>query len=101
MIKHSSITPTQLRSLIRSGKLAFAGNQRLKIYGTLSCSSGNRMKKENRVFFKDEDEALEAGFRPCGHCLKIELIRWNGSLYAVIKQPQLVNYLPTIIKEPQ
>jgi methylphosphotriester-DNA--protein-cysteine methyltransferase len=29
------------------------------------------MKKENRVFFKTETEAISAGFRPCGHCMPI------------------------------
>jgi len=30
------------------------------------------MKVENRVFFKDEQEALELGYRPCGHCVPEE-----------------------------
>ena len=80
MIKHSSITPTQLRSLIRSGKLAFAGNQRLKIYGTLSCSSGKRMKRENRVFFENETEANQGGYRPCGHCMKEQYRLWRAAM---------------------
>ena len=54
-----------------------AGNLSLKIYGTLSCKSGKRMKKENRVFFKNEAEAIELGFRPCGHCLRAEYVRWK------------------------
>jgi methylphosphotriester-DNA--protein-cysteine methyltransferase len=77
MIKQTSVTPTQLRSLIRSGKLAFAGNQRLKIYGKLNCSSGKRMKKQNRVFFQNEGEALMAGYRPCGHCLEEKYLVWK------------------------
>jgi methylphosphotriester-DNA--protein-cysteine methyltransferase len=28
------------------------------------------MKKENRVFFEDEAEAINHGFRPCGNCMK-------------------------------
>jgi Metal binding domain of Ada len=49
--------------------ITLAGNKKLKIYGTLQCTSGKRIKKENRVFFKDETEAILLGFRPCGHCL--------------------------------
>jgi methylphosphotriester-DNA--protein-cysteine methyltransferase len=70
MIKHTSITITQWKSLIRSGAVKYAGNQRLKIYGTLHCTSGKRMKRENRVFFTAEAEALKAGYRPCGHCMR-------------------------------
>jgi methylphosphotriester-DNA--protein-cysteine methyltransferase len=54
-----------------------AGNQRLKIYGTLACSSGKRMKKENRIFFKSEEEAIQAGYRPCGHCLNEKYLVWK------------------------
>jgi len=27
------------------------------------------MKKENRVFFSSEQEAINNGYRPCGHCM--------------------------------
>src|SRR5258708_8895898 len=68
MIHHA--THPNIRSLIRAGKIRFGGNKILKIYGTLSCSSGKRMKAENRVFFESEAEARLAGYRPCGHCMK-------------------------------
>jgi methylphosphotriester-DNA--protein-cysteine methyltransferase len=35
------------------------------------------MKPENRVFFRIEEEAVQAGFRPCGHCLKKEYAKWK------------------------
>jgi len=82
MINHTGpgIDPAQrsnqLRSLIRQGLVTLGGNRRLKIYGTLSCSSGKRMKTENRVFFTTEQEALNAGYRPCGHCMRKEYKRW-------------------------
>ena len=28
------------------------------------------MLRGNRVFFADEGAALDAGFRPCGHCMQ-------------------------------
>jgi len=61
--------------MFRKGKLAFAGNVRLRIYGTLRCGSGKRMKKSNRVFFESATEAEDAGYRPCGHCLREEYKR--------------------------
>ncbi|EFA77120.1 hypothetical protein PPL_09874 [Heterostelium album PN500] len=65
--------------LIRSGEITLGGYKKAKIYGLLTCSSGKRMKVENRVFFKSEEEALANGYRPCGHCLKEKHI--NPSCY--------------------
>lgn len=78
MEKHTEISDTALRSAIRSRKINFAGNNKLKIYGMLSCSSGKRMKKENRIFFVSEKEALQNSYRPCGHCMKEEYRRWKN-----------------------
>jgi len=66
----------KLRPLILTGQVTFGGNRQLKIYGTLSCRSGRRMKAANRVFFATEQEAVDAGYRPCGHCLRKEYKRW-------------------------
>ncbi len=68
MIHHTSLTHSIL-GLIKKGEAKFAGNLKLNIYGTLRCSSGKRMKKENRVFFKNEAEAIHFGFRPCKRCM--------------------------------
>jgi len=69
MIRHIELNQS-LFNLIRKEKVKFVGNAKLKIYGTLSCHSGKRMKKENRVFFKSEIEASSLGFRPCKNCMK-------------------------------
>ncbi|WP_208728780.1 Ada metal-binding domain-containing protein [Leptospira selangorensis] len=67
--------------MIRKKKLALAGNLKLKIYGTLSCNSGKRMNKQNRIFFTSEKEAIHLGFRPCRHCLKEKYKVWkNGTV---------------------
>ena len=70
MLLHSVILSGGLGRLIRRKEICLAGNRRLKIYGTLSCRSGKKMKKENRVFFINEEEAIREGYRPCGHCMK-------------------------------
>jgi methylphosphotriester-DNA--protein-cysteine methyltransferase len=70
MIRHSDIPAHELHRLLKSGVFTFAGNRKLKIYGLLKCSSGKRMKKENRVFFTNEREAKNAGYRPCGNCMR-------------------------------
>jgi methylphosphotriester-DNA--protein-cysteine methyltransferase len=77
MIKHSEISDKDLRKLIRQNKIRFAGNEKLKIYGTLRCKSGKRMKKENRVFFISKKEAVKNHYRPCGHCMKNKYQQWK------------------------
>ncbi|MGG5207902.1 Ada metal-binding domain-containing protein [Chryseobacterium sp. MIQD13] len=78
MKKHTEISPAALRSQIRSREINFGGNRKLKIYGLLGCSSGKRMKRENRVFFISEKEALENNYRPCGHCMKMKYNQWKN-----------------------
>jgi methylphosphotriester-DNA--protein-cysteine methyltransferase len=77
---HTEISEVALRSRIRTGKINFGGNKKLKIYGLLSCSFGKRMKKENRVFFISEKEALQNNYRPCGHCMKEKYRLWKHGL---------------------
>lgn len=85
MIKHLMLSNTKfgrlriLKQLINAKEISIGGNPKLKIYGTLNCSSGKRMKVENRVFFKGESEAILAGFRPCGHCMREKYLIWKSS----------------------
>ena len=77
MRTHELLNRKKLKSLLKSEKIKLAGNIRLKIYGLLTCASGKRMKKENRVFFKNETEAIHLGFRPCGHCMYGQYQKWR------------------------
>ena len=79
-IKHIDLSNRELYLKIRQLEIAYAGNQNLKIYGTLQCISGKRMRKENRVFFKTVQQATTLGYRPCGHCLKADYIIWKNGL---------------------
>jgi methylphosphotriester-DNA--protein-cysteine methyltransferase len=36
------------------------------------------MKMENRVFFASEKEAVDEGYRPCGHCMKEQYKLWKA-----------------------
>jgi methylphosphotriester-DNA--protein-cysteine methyltransferase len=36
------------------------------------------MKKENRVFFCFEKEAIKEGYRPCGNCMKSKYKKWGN-----------------------
>lgn len=77
MIQHSQVTDSELKSKIHHQKIHLGGNQKLKIYGLLSCSSGKRMKRQNRVFFTNEKEAIQYKYRPCGHCMKEKYKAWK------------------------
>jgi methylphosphotriester-DNA--protein-cysteine methyltransferase len=84
MILHTDLGQTafahsrQLKKLLDSDIIKLAGNRKLKIYGTLNCSSGKRIKTENRVFFESETEAIATGYRPCGHCMKEAYQKWKA-----------------------
>jgi DNA/RNA endonuclease YhcR with UshA esterase domain len=78
MMRHSEINDACLRNKIRQKEIGLGGNSNLKIYGKLSCTSGKRMKRENRVFFSSEKDAIEQDYRPCGGCLKEKYKVWKN-----------------------
>ncbi len=58
------------------------GNSRAKIYGRLDCRTANRYVSQgtyqkHRVFFANEQDAISAGYRPCGHCMPEEYKAWK------------------------
>lgn len=58
------------------------GHKKLKIYGRLDCPSALRFIAKGqyvkyRVFFKDEETAIAAGFRPCARCMPEEYKLWK------------------------
>ena len=85
MILHASLGTSEMEirrnlgRLIRNGGITLGGYKKAGIYGTLNCRSGKRMKIENRVFFKDEKEAISEGYRPCAHCLPEKYKFWKSN----------------------
>jgi methylphosphotriester-DNA--protein-cysteine methyltransferase len=79
LIKHSAINNAKILKLVKQHKICFGGNEKLKIYGTLRCKAGKRIKKENRVFFVSENEAIQHGYRPCGLCMKQAFQKWKAN----------------------
>lgn len=60
------------------------GHKKKKIYGKLDCPSARRYIEKgqyvkHRVFFKDEETAIAAGYRPCSICMKKEYKLWKDS----------------------
>ena len=61
------------------------GNGAMKIYGRLDCGSALRAIRKygdaypsHRVFFRNETDAVAAGFRPCGNCMKAHYKLWKA-----------------------
>lgn len=78
MIRHDEISGSDLHYKLKQHEICFGGNLKLKIYGILSCASGKKLKRENRIFFSSENEAIKKGFRPCGHCMKEKYQKWKN-----------------------
>ena len=58
------------------------GHKRYKIYGRLDCPNalrhiGNGNYVKHRVFFKDEETAIAAGYRPCYYCMREKYKKWQ------------------------
>lgn len=75
---HTYFSDLQIADLIQSGAITLGGNKNLKIFGTLKCKSGKRMKRQNRVFFKTEQDAISSGYRPCGNCMRKAYNNWQS-----------------------
>ena len=79
MWRHCELVQTELYLKLKQQEILYAGNAQLKIYGRLTCASGKRMLRKNRVFFVDEQEAIAQGFRPCGHCMQQAYKKWKDA----------------------
>lgn len=84
MFQHINIPNHELRALIKAGEINLAGNKKLKIFGLLQCSSGKRMMRSNRVFFLNQEEAQDLGYRPCGNCMKEAYRQWKNQFEMTI-----------------
>jgi len=79
MLRHDEIGHEELRTLIEQGEVTFAGHAGLEIYGRLDCRVGRRyMARRSRVFFASEEEAVEAGYRPCMTCMRSAYRAWKA-----------------------
>lgn len=66
-------------------KGTLGGHRGQKLYGRLDCPSALRAIArptggtyiKNRVFFKDEQTALAAGYRPCAVCMREHYKLWK------------------------
>ena len=58
------------------------GNAKAGIYGRLDCSAANAALSkgyaDHRVFFAIEEDAISAGYRPCGRCMISQYKEWKS-----------------------
>jgi hypothetical protein len=67
------------------------GNSTLQIYGRLGCARAIAALPlgyaKHRVFFADEDAAIQAGYRPCGRCMHEQYAIWKAGPLTSAKYP--------------
>lgn len=77
----------QIYSSYEKGALGgYKGGGNKNVYGRLDCpcalralaASTHASYESKRVFFKNEDDAISAGFRPCHCCLPEKYAKWKA-----------------------
>lgn len=103
MIYRRDYTKEEIVKMVKAGEITLAGcdsgKKDTSTYGIISvfengryvvkCSGGKQLMKglaekplkySNQVFFTDEADALDNGFRPCGACFKNTLYaEWKSA----------------------
>lgn len=64
--KKPTPTPTKEPTKVEKGK--FVGSIESDKYHKPSCGSVKNILPENEIWFKSVDEAIKAGYKPCGRC---------------------------------
>jgi hypothetical protein len=82
---------------------ALGGNATLRIYGRLDCESAvNSLQRgyaKHRVFFANEEAAINAGFRPCGRCMHAQHTIWKAGPTGTAPYPWHITPKHPIIPE--
>lgn len=78
LYNHAELTDDQVRAMLKCGDIKFAGHKGYKVWGLLTCATGKKMKRENRVFFTSQEAAEKNGYRPCGSCQRAAFNRWKS-----------------------
>ena len=61
-------TSSELRDSFEDGEYLYIGSKNSDKYHLPDCTSAKKIKKENRVYFRDVWEAREVGYSPCKAC---------------------------------
>jgi O-6-methylguanine DNA methyltransferase len=67
LLEREGVDVEELERLARQ-HVRYIGSRTTQIFCFPTCSDARRIREENRVPFRDADDALEDGFRPCRKC---------------------------------
>lgn len=67
LLEREGVAVDELDELARRG-VRYIGSKTTKIFCFPTCRDAKRIRKENRVGFRNEDDADAKGFRPCLRC---------------------------------
>ncbi len=70
LLKREGVDVDALDALARD-HVRFIGSKTTKIFCFPTCRDARRIREDNRIPFRDADEAREEGFRPCKRCQPI------------------------------
>ena len=67
LLEREGVPVDELEALARE-HVRYIGSRTTRIFCFPTCRDARRIQEKNRVPFRDADEALESGFRPCRSC---------------------------------
>jgi methylated-DNA-[protein]-cysteine S-methyltransferase len=67
LLEREGVNVEELEQLARE-HVRYIGSKTTHIFCFPTCSDCRRIRDDNRVPFRDADDALESGFRPCRRC---------------------------------
>jgi len=67
LLEREGVDVDQLDALAKE-HVRYIGSRTTHIFCFPTCRDAKRIQEKNRVPFRDSDDALESGYRPCRHC---------------------------------
>ena len=67
LLEREGVDVVELERLARE-HVRYIGSRTTHIFCFPTCRDANRIRQENRVPFRDADDAMEHGYRPCRNC---------------------------------
>jgi O-6-methylguanine DNA methyltransferase len=67
LLEREGVNVDELDALARE-HVRYIGSRTTHIFCFPTCRDAKRIREDNRVPFRDADDAMERGYRPCRHC---------------------------------
>ena len=67
LLEREGVDVAELERLAKQ-HVRYIGSRTTHIFCFPTCKDANRIREDNRVPFRDADDALEHGYRPCRTC---------------------------------